>query len=77
MSQHSNPAVGISPMMSSPQQPQSQQSQGSTSSTGSILPATSHQQQAKSSESLDSIAKVKSLIGPLRESLGVSLEIFT
>lgn len=73
MSQHSNPAVGISPMMSSPQQPQSQQSQGSASSTGSILAATPHQQQAKSSESSDSIAKVKSLIGPLRESLGVSL----
>lgn len=78
MSQHSgvgpSNAIGISPMMSSPQQPQSQQSQGSASSTGSlsILPTTPHSaQQSKSSESMDSIAKVKSLVGPLRESLAV------
>lgn len=71
MSQHSGPgnAMGISPMMSSPQQPQSQQSQGSASSTGS-LPIPHPSQQTKS-ESMDSIAKVKSLIGPLRESLAV------
>lgn len=57
--------------ISSPQQPQSQQSQGSTSSTGSLPVATSHPTQSKS-ESLDNIAKVKSLAGPLRDSLAVS-----
>lgn len=78
MSQHSGlgttNVMGISPMMSSPQQPQSQQSQGSTSSAGSlsILPNTPHAaQQAKSAESMDSIARVKNLNGPLRESLAV------
>lgn len=54
----------------SPQQPQSQQSQGSTSSTGSLPTAQSK------SESLDNIAKVKSLAGPLRDSLAVSIPLF-
>lgn len=52
--------------IASPQQPQSQQSQGSTSSTGSLPTAQSK------TESLDNIAKVKSLAGPLRDSLAVS-----
>lgn len=60
-------AVG---MTSSPQQPQSQQSQGSASSNNS-LPAT---QQPKPSESMDSIAKIKSLAPQLRDSLAVSIE---
>lgn len=51
--------------IASPQQPQSQQSQGSTSSTGSLPTAQSK------TESLDNIAKVKSLAGPLRDSLAV------
>lgn len=71
MNQHANiiPPNAIS----SPQQPQSQQSQGSTSSTGSLpISATQHTVQSKS-ESLDNIAKVKSLTGPLRDSLAVSI----
>lgn len=79
MNQHTgivqaNP-MGISPMMisSSPQQPQSQQSQGSVSSTGS-LPVLTPNQQLKSSEASDNIAKVKSLSGPLRDSLAVSMQ---
>lgn len=69
MNQHAN--IGPPNAISSPQQPQSQQSQGSTSSTGSLPIATSHSTQSKS-ESLDNIAKVKSLAGPLRDSLAVS-----
>lgn len=73
MNQHANiiPPNAIS----SPQQPQSAQSQGSTSSTGSLPISTpSHPTQSKT-ESLDNIAKVKSLAGPLRDSLAVSTRL--
>lgn len=69
MNQHAN--IVPPNAISSPQQPQSAQSQGSTSSTGSLpIPTPSHPTQSKS-ESLDNIAKVKSLAGPLRDSLAV------
>lgn len=72
MNQHAN--IGPPNAIPSPQQPQSQQSQGSASSTGSlpIVQAPSLTAQSKS-ESLDNIAKVKSLVGPLRDSLAVSI----
>lgn len=73
MNQHANiiPPNAIS----SPQQPQSQQSQGSTSSTGSLpIQTSTHTPQSKT-ESLDNIAKVKSLAGPLRDSLAVSIQL--
>lgn len=72
MNQHAN--IVPPNAIASPQQPQSQQSQGSTSSTGSLPIAStqSHTAQSKS-ESLDNIAKVKSLTGPLRDSLAVSI----
>lgn len=72
MNQHAN--IVPPNAIASPQQPQSQQSQGSTSSTGSlpIAPTPSHTAQSKS-ESLDNIAKVKSLTGPLRDSLAVRM----
>lgn len=68
MNQHAN--IVPPNAISSPQQPQSQQSQGSTSSTGSLPITSAHPTQSKS-ESLDNIAKVKSLVGPLRDSLAV------
>lgn len=71
MNQHAN--IAPPNAISSPQQPQSQQSQGSTSSTGSLPITPSHSTQSKS-ESLDNIAKVKSLAGPLRDSLAVSIQ---
>ncbi|XP_031629100.1 mediator of RNA polymerase II transcription subunit 29 [Contarinia nasturtii] len=68
MNQHSNNAI------SSPQQPPSAQSQGSTSSTGSLPTSTpAHPTQSKT-ETLDNIAKVKSLTGPLRDSLAMTLK---
>lgn len=71
MNQHAN--IVPPNAISSPQQPQSQ---GSTSSTGSLpLQTPSHTTQSKS-ESLDNIAKVKSLAGPLRDSLAVSFNIY-
>lgn len=75
MNQHSN--IGPSNAISSPQQPQSQQSQGSASSAGSITIGSnaSHNAQSKS-ELLDNIAKVKSLAGPLRDSLAVCDQLF-
>lgn len=74
MNQHAN--IVPPNAISSPQQPQSQQSQGSTSSTGSLpIQSQSHPSQSKS-ESLDNIAKVKSLASPLRDSLAVCINCF-
>lgn len=75
MNQHAN--IVPPNAISSPQQPPSAQSQGSTSSTGSLPISTpAHPTQSKT-ESLDNIAKVKSLTGPLRDSLAVCIHLTT
>lgn len=64
------PGMGIPPAMmqqSSPQQQQMQAVMG-PQNPGMVHPAQQHQQPEK----MDNISKVKSLIGPLRESLSVN-----
>lgn len=81
MNQHGMGAagMGISPMMqqSSPQQPQTQAGPGMNPVPGGVHPQMQNQPHpmppVQQADKLDNISKVKTLAGPLRESLAVRI----